>query len=97
MLICSLYYALWFQTLSRRLASVDTFEERYGWNPQPLLIEEHMSDTASGPEDVTIETAKDWKLRLLTLSGQDPSTLKNVDDIPIKEYIRPGWRSDHVS
>ncbi|KAG2135436.1 hypothetical protein DEU56DRAFT_737712, partial [Suillus clintonianus] len=63
-----------------------------GIDPSPLIIPDHMSDEASGPEDADeSETYDDWKRRMATLAGFGPET--PTSHLKLLEVIHPQWRS----
>lgn len=63
-------------------------------DPEPLIIADHMSDEASGPEDVEVESKEEWKRRMATEHGISEDV--NIDKIRFCEVIKPLWRSDKV-
>ncbi|KDQ26374.1 hypothetical protein PLEOSDRAFT_169180 [Pleurotus ostreatus PC15] len=77
----------------RLLLGVPTFFQRHDLDPTPFIVQEHMSDEASGPEDDTEEHAA-WKLRMAAYKGMDD--VDESDDIArltFTEVIWPEWRS----
>ncbi|KAG0692847.1 hypothetical protein DFH29DRAFT_881989 [Suillus ampliporus] len=63
-----------------------------GIDPSPLIIPDHMSDEASGPEDEDKpDTYDGWKCRMATLAGFGPET--PTSHLKLLEVIHPQWRS----
>ncbi|KAL4259476.1 hypothetical protein AB1N83_007668 [Pleurotus pulmonarius] len=80
----------------RLLLAVPKFIEHHGIDPTPFIVQEHMSDEASGPEDDTEPESDDvWKRRMATLKGM--GDVVDLSRLMFTEVIKPEWRSDVLS
>ena len=74
------------------------YKDLHQVDPSCLLLEEYMSDEASGPEDDS-ETLLQWKRRIAVTSGNfSAETLTDsfLDTQNFREVIKPNWRSAEV-
>ncbi|KAF8519059.1 hypothetical protein JB92DRAFT_2828563 [Gautieria morchelliformis] len=72
-----------------RLQAVNTFTDKYGVDPTPLLVQDYMSDEASdSPEDKDI-----WKRRVMNYGGLEGK----LEDHRVLEIVRPEWRDEATS
>ena len=58
-----------------------------------------MSDYASGPEDIELESMEHWRERMAKESGIDVAKMPRqaLDKMVFWEHISPLWRSKEVS
>lgn len=87
------------QKFGQLLTAVPRYVQLHNRDPTDLLCEEMMSDYASSPEDESVETVEDWKLRMAKEQGMDGTQMaaNNYEKMVFWERIHPGWRSDDVS
>lgn len=52
------------QKFSQLLTTVPRYVQLHHWDPTDLLYEEMMLDYVLSPEDKSVETVADWKLRM---------------------------------
>lgn len=80
-------------------SAVLEYKERHGTDPSELLIQDHVSDEASGPEDD--EPIKEWKTRMACLEFGETYAHQigdeKLDGMRFLEVIEPRWRSNEVS
>lgn len=81
-----------------RNTAAPLYKERYGVDPTELIIQEHMSDDASGPESDTEETHEEWMYRMADTYGFDTTTKSPTDlmQFAFREVIDCNWRADEV-
>lgn len=76
-------------------------EAHGGADPDILIVPEHMSDEASGPEDIDAESKLDWKRRMTDHHGLGGFAMSDdeIRRLPIHflEVCVPKWRSERVS
>jgi len=85
---------------SAQLATATSaYIETYGVDPTDILCEEMMSDYASGPEDIGLESLENWRNRMAEVSGIDVTKMppQALDKMVFWERITPEWRSTKVS
>ncbi|KAI0366610.1 hypothetical protein BV20DRAFT_1124089 [Pilatotrama ljubarskyi] len=79
------------------LTSVPAYIDRHGVDPTPFLVQDMMSDDASGPEDAVVEDVAAWKRRMAQncgMGGKSDTQLKNTTFF---ERISPNWRSESLT
>ncbi|KAF8497694.1 hypothetical protein JB92DRAFT_3099529 [Gautieria morchelliformis] len=81
-----------------RLQAVNTFTDKYGVDPTPLLVQDYMSDEASGPDinsdgEIPTEDKDIWKRRIMNYGGLEGK----LEDHRVLEIVRPKWRDEATS
>ncbi|KAH9856600.1 hypothetical protein C2E23DRAFT_684121, partial [Lenzites betulinus] len=82
---------------SNLLKGVPVYIERHGIDPSPFLVQDMMSDEASGPEDGEVEDKVVWKRRMAEKCGMKDKTDAQLKHIVFFETVKPAWRSDVLS
>jgi hypothetical protein len=83
------------QKVSRRSKAVSTYIGLHDCDPSPLLIESHMSDDASGPDEEEGESREVWKRRMAQEKNFRPGI--DIEQLKFLETVKPEWRSEKVS
>jgi hypothetical protein len=78
------------------MSAVDRFIAKHGWDPTDLILCDHLSDEASGPEDEGSESKAAWKARMARKLGMVVRDQEVLMRLKIWERIRPEWRSEKV-
>ncbi|KAJ6564364.1 hypothetical protein B0H19DRAFT_1285779, partial [Mycena capillaripes] len=71
-----------------------------GINPavvEDMLVEQHLSDEASGPEDDGGETFEAWKIRIAVRFGITDLSAANLKNYHFLEVLECAWRSETYS
>ncbi|KIJ10081.1 hypothetical protein PAXINDRAFT_157709 [Paxillus involutus ATCC 200175] len=83
------------QKAQRLLLAQDTFMDKHGVDPPPLVYAEHMSNEGPGPEDNTDTTRKVWmKVMAEKVDMADTTDLKGVTFL---EVMKCPWRTEEAS
>ncbi|KAI8986141.1 hypothetical protein BD414DRAFT_416524 [Trametes punicea] len=77
--------------------AVDAYKAKYGLDPTPFLVQEMMSDEASGPEDETVEPKEEWRRRIAEGAGIIGRTDAELKKMVFFEVISPRWRSEALT
>jgi hypothetical protein len=78
------------------MSAVDRFIAKHKWDPTDLILCNHLSNEASGPEDEEVESKAAWKGRMARKLGMTVRNQEVLMRLKIWERIRPEWRSEKV-
>ncbi|KAJ2988523.1 hypothetical protein NUW54_g9088 [Trametes sanguinea] len=73
------------------------YMEKHGVDPTPLIVQEMMSDEASGPEDEATESQAEWKRRMADCAGVTKKTDEQLAKMVFFEAVHPNWRSEALT
>jgi hypothetical protein len=78
------------------MSAVDWFIAKYGWDPTDLILCDHLSNEASGPEDEGTESKAAWKMQMARKLGMAARDQEVLMRLKIWVRIRPEWQSEKV-
>ncbi|KIJ09904.1 hypothetical protein PAXINDRAFT_17024 [Paxillus involutus ATCC 200175] len=78
----------------RLLLARDTFMDKHGVDPAPLVYAEHMSDEGSGPEDDTDTARKVWTKAMAEKVGMADTT--DLEGVTFLEVMKCPWRTEEL-
>ncbi|CDO75665.1 hypothetical protein BN946_scf184941.g18 [Trametes cinnabarina] len=82
---------------SNLLKATAMYVEKHGIDPTPLIVQEMMSDEASGPEDEETELKADWKRRMAERVGITNRSDAQLEKMVFFEVVHPNWRSEALT
>ncbi|OSD07053.1 hypothetical protein PYCCODRAFT_1464166 [Trametes coccinea BRFM310] len=82
---------------SNLLKATAMYMEKHGVDPTPLIVQEMMSDEASGPEDEATESQAEWKRRMADCAGVTKKTDEQLAKMVFFEAVHPNWRSEALT
>ncbi|KAF8834834.1 hypothetical protein BDN67DRAFT_1016100 [Paxillus ammoniavirescens] len=68
--------------------------KEYGVDPVPVVYADHMSDEASGPEDDTDQSHKEWEMEMATKAGLAADG--DLEGLNFLEVLKSPWRSEEL-
>ncbi|KIJ14141.1 hypothetical protein PAXINDRAFT_156253 [Paxillus involutus ATCC 200175] len=72
----------------------DAYIAKYGVDPVPVVYADHMSDEASGPEDDTDQSRKEWEMEMATKAGLAADG--DLEGLNFLEVLKSPWRSEEL-